>query len=53
MKYEERPTAFIAMRFSDDHWRDKTYVAIREELEAAGYQVRIGREITSLIPVIA
>ncbi|HEV8000087.1 MAG TPA: hypothetical protein VGP63_09415 [Planctomycetaceae bacterium] len=39
MSYKNRPLAFVAMRFRDDHWRDKSYVPIREELEAAGYQV--------------
>ncbi|HCS54546.1 hypothetical protein [Rubinisphaera sp.] len=52
MKYEDRPTAFIAMRFSDDHWRDKTYLAIREELEAGGYQVIRGDELKSSGPVV-
>lgn len=34
---EDRPTAFVAMKFNDDHWKDKTYQIIKEELESAGY----------------
>lgn len=52
MKYKDRPTAFVAMRFGDDHWRDKTYLAIREELEAAGYQVLRGDELKTSGPVV-
>jgi hypothetical protein len=37
MNESNRPTAFVAMQFDSDHWRDKRYVAIREELENAGF----------------
>ena len=45
MEYEDRPTAFVAMKFENDHWRDAKYLAIREELEKCGYQVCISDEI--------
>jgi len=32
-----RPVAFVAMKFDSDHWRDKRYRVIREELEQAGF----------------
>jgi len=52
MRNEDRPTAFIAMRFGDDHWRDKTYLVIREEIEAAGYRVLRGDELKTSGPVV-
>jgi hypothetical protein len=52
MEYENRPIAFIAMRFGEYHWRDKMYLAIREELETAGYQVVRGDELKTSGPVV-
>ncbi len=40
------------MRFSDDPWRDKTYIAIREELEQAGYECVRADEIRTSGPVV-
>lgn len=37
MTENERPVAFIAMEFDSDHWRDKRYKVIKEELEHVGY----------------
>lgn len=44
--------AFIAMRFSDDPWRDKVYLAIREELEKANYKCIRSDEIRTSGPVV-
>jgi len=44
--------AFIAMRFSDDPWRDKVYLAIREELEKANYVCIRADEIRTSGPVV-
>lgn len=52
MEYEDKPMAFVAMKFENDHWRDKKYLAIREELEKCGYQVCRSDEIkTSSVAV--
>lgn len=40
------------MRFNDDHWRDKTYRIIREELSTAGYRVLRADEVRSSGPVV-
>jgi len=37
MEMSNRPLAFVAMKFDSDHWKDKRYLAISEELEKAGY----------------
>jgi hypothetical protein len=52
MANNERPTAFIAMRFDSDHWRDKTYLVIREVLESAGYLVLRADELKTSGPVV-
>ena len=52
MEYEERPMAFVAMKFEDDHWRDKKYIIIREELERCGYQVCRADEIKTSSAVV-
>ena len=40
------------MRFSDDPWRDKVYLAIREELEKANYECIRSDEIRTSGPVV-
>jgi len=40
------------MRFSGDPWRDKVYLAIREELEKAGYDCVRADEIRTSGPVV-
>jgi len=37
MNNDARPVAFVAMKFDSDHWRDKRYIIIREELDKAGF----------------
>jgi len=50
--YEDRPMAFVAMKFEDDHWKDKNYLIIRDELERCGYQVCRADEITTSSAVV-
>jgi len=52
MEYEDRPMAFVAMKFEDDHWRDKKYIVIRDELEKCGYQVCRADEINTSSAVV-
>lgn len=40
------------MRFTNDPWRDKVYLAIREELEQAGYECLRADEIRTSGPVV-
>ncbi len=47
MDDKERPVAFVAMKFDNDHWRDKRYLAIREELENAGFSCVRADEINT------
>ena len=44
--------AFVAMRFSCPPWRDKVYLAIREELEKVGYKCVRADEIRTSGPVV-
>lgn len=44
--------AFVAMRFNADPWRDKTYLAIREVLEHAGYDCIRADEIRTSGPAV-
>jgi hypothetical protein len=37
MDSENRSVAFVAMKFDSDHWRDKRYIVIKEELDQAGF----------------
>jgi hypothetical protein len=46
------PTAFVAMKFGGDPWKDKRYQIIREVAEEAGYNVVRGDEISSSGPVV-
>ncbi len=39
--------AFVAMKFTNDPWRDQRYVTIREVLEEVGYSVVRGDEVES------
>lgn len=32
-----KPIAFVAMKFDSDHWSDRRYLAIKEELQNAGF----------------
>ena len=52
MKDKKRPTAFVAMQFESDHWRDKRYAVIQEELEHAGYSCLRADEIKTSGPVV-
>jgi hypothetical protein len=52
MPEKKRPVAFVAMKFDGDHWRDKRYTAIREELENAGYEAVRADEIPTAGPVV-
>jgi len=52
MEYENRPMAFVAMKFEDDHWRDNRYLIIRDELEKCGYQVCRADEINTSSAVV-
>ena len=52
MTDNHRPTAFVAMQFESDHWRDKRYVAIREELEHAGFSCVRADELKTSGPVV-
>ena len=52
MKFEDRPIAFVAMRFEDEHWRDKKYQVMQEELEAVGYKVLRGDQVQTSGPVV-
>lgn len=47
---EVRLQAFVAMRFSTDPWRDRTYQVIKGELELAGYSCVRGDEIETSGP---
>jgi hypothetical protein len=47
-----RPTAFVAMKFTVEHWKDARYQAIRDVLDAAGYNCIRGDEIKSSGPVV-
>jgi hypothetical protein len=47
-----RPTAFVAMKFTSEHWKDARYNAIREVLDGAGYDCLRGDEIKSSGPVV-
>jgi hypothetical protein len=47
-----RPTAFVAMKFASEHWRDARYNAIREVLDSAGFDCIRGDEIKSSGPVV-
>ena len=40
------------MKYDSDHWRDKRYLAIREELEQAGYSCVRADELKSSGPVV-
>lgn len=51
-EYENRPMAFVAMKFEDDYWRDKRYLIIRNELEKCGYQVCRADEINTSSAVV-
>jgi hypothetical protein len=33
-----KPQAFVAMKFSGDHWKDKRYISISEVLQEAGFE---------------
>jgi hypothetical protein len=44
--------AFIAMRFSDDHWKDKRYLAIQEVVEEAGFKCVRADQIPTSGPVV-
>ena len=44
--------AFVAMKFTTDPWRDKTYLAIREVLENAGYDCIRADEIRTSGPAV-
>ena len=43
----EPPIAFVAMKFGGDSWNDKRYIAIRDVLEEAGYDVKRGDALQS------
>jgi len=47
-----RPVAFVAMQFTNDHWRDKRYIAIQEELNHAGFSCVRADEIKTSGPVV-
>lgn len=49
---QSRPAAFVAMKFEADHWCDKRYIAIREELEQAGFSCIRADEIKTSGPVV-
>ena len=49
---DTRPTAFVAMQFNGDHWRDKRYMIIREVLEEGGYKCVRADEIRTSGPVV-
>lgn len=51
-EYENRPMAFVAMKFEDNYWRDKRYLIIRDELEKCGYQVCRADEINTSSAVV-
>ena len=42
---QTEPRAFVAMKFGPNHWKDKKYIAIREELEVVGYKCTRADEI--------
>ena len=44
--------AFVAMRFSSDPWRDKTYQVIKTELENTGYVCWRSDELNTSGPVV-
>lgn len=50
--HSARPTAFVAMKFTTEHWKDMRYNAIREVLDSAGYDCIRGDEIKSSGPVV-
>ena len=52
MTDNNRPIAFVAMQFESDHWRDKRYAVIQEELEHAGYSCLRADEIKTSGPVV-
>ena len=52
LEFEDRPMAFVAMKFEDDHWRDQKYLVIKDELEKCGYQVRRADEINTSSAVV-
>ena len=52
MARKKAPVAFVAMRFGDEHWRDKRYIAINEELERAGFSPLRADEIRTSGPVV-
>ena len=52
MTHNKRRTAFVAMQFQSDHWRDKRYAVIQEELEHAGYSCLRADEIKTSGPVV-
>jgi hypothetical protein len=52
MQDDNLPKAFVAMKFESDHWRDKRYVAIREELEHAGFSCIRADELKTSGPVV-
>jgi len=52
MTNNKRPIAFVAMQFESDHWSDKRYAVIQEELEHAGYSCRRSDELKTSGPVV-
>lgn len=48
----EDRTAFVAMKFDDNHWKDKRYIAISEVLEEVGYKPLRADQIKSSEPIV-
>jgi len=52
MKSKKLRSAFIAMRFNDDHWKDRTYLAISEVVEEAGFSCVRSDQVQTSGPVV-
>lgn len=52
MTRKRRPIAFVAMKFECEHWRDKRYIAISEELDRAGFLALRADQVKSSGPVV-
>ena len=52
MEMDNRPVAFVAMKYDTDHWNDKRYAAISEELENAGFLSLRSDQINTSGPVV-
>lgn len=48
----KKNTAFVAMKFDGDHWKDKRYLAISEILKEAGFSPIRADQIRSSGPVV-